>query len=187
MHIAHFCINPTVDLMPTQLRPVAESDIDELTSCWIDLLDEQGRLEERFGASDDAEERWRNDLPSWIRDERRLLHVAVSDEQIAGFVRAHRWTPAPVYVLSEEVFIDELYVRPDYRRRGIGRELLEVVEAWAEERELTRLRLSALHRNESGRRFWKAVGATPFAVEMTKELQTAEKEEAKPTKRRIGF
>lgn len=176
--------------MTAEIRPAEERDIDALTSAWIDLLNEQGELEEQFGPAEDAEERWRNDVRELIRDDECFLQVAIAEGDLAGFVRAHRWVPAPVYAISEEVFIDELYVIPAHRRGGIGRALVGAVEEWAAERGLTGMRLSVLHQNEGGRAFWKSCGAKPFAVEMIKQLPHSDEErerEADAHKRPIGF
>jgi len=54
--------------------------------------------------------------------ERYPLWVAEMENQIAGWLSFHQFVEREAYRASAEV---SLYVHPDYRRRGIGRMLLE--------------------------------------------------------------
>jgi GNAT superfamily N-acetyltransferase len=52
-------------------------------------------------------------------------------------------------------FINAVYVKPDYRRRGIGRELMNRAIAWARDRRCNRVRLRT---SEDGRALYESVG-----------------------------
>ena len=153
------------------LRRARRGDRDGLGALWMALLEEQAALDVRFAPAPDALERWRNDFPAWLHDERRRLVVAAHAGEPVGFVSAERWTSAPVYAASAEVFIDELYVRPAWRRRGLGSRLVQEIEAWADELGAERLRLRVLEANEAGRPFWARHGAKPFATTLTIERE----------------
>jgi ribosomal protein S18 acetylase RimI-like enzyme len=51
-----------------------------------------------------------------------------------------------------------MWVAPDARGAGVGRALLDAVEAWARERGCDRLVLSVTETNETARRFYEARG-----------------------------
>jgi putative acetyltransferase len=59
------------------------------------------------------------------------VFVADMDGQIAGFVR--------VEVEGDNGLVDLIYVHPEYARRGLGRELLEVGCTWAVAKEARKL------------------------------------------------
>lgn len=71
-------------------------------------------------------------------------------DELTGFQRAGRaWVwgaPAVAYVLAEEVdgyaHIEQVSVHPGHSRRGIGRELIDHVAAWAATRGLAGLTLT---------------------------------------------
>ena len=169
------------------LRRARRADRDALGALWMALLEEQAGLDVRFAPAGDALERWRNDFPAWLHDERRRLVVAEQADALVGFVSAERWTSPPIYTASAEVFIDELYVRPEWRRRGLGGRLVQEMGAWAEEVGAERLRLRMLAANEAGRRFWARQGARPFITTLTIEREQAAPTSEKEARARLGF
>jgi aminoglycoside 6'-N-acetyltransferase I len=56
------------------------------------------------------------------------------DEGIAGFVELSRRVYAEGCTSSPVAFLEGWYVRPEYRRQGIGRALVRAAEAWARQK-----------------------------------------------------
>jgi GNAT superfamily N-acetyltransferase len=112
--------------------------------------------------------------------------MAFIDDRPVGFIHGQRWRPIPLYDTVLEVFIGELYVVKEARREGIGRRLLEEMQAWARAEGAVRLRLGVLAANSGAAGFWETCGARPLAVEYTIELKLADS--PSPEKRRpFGF
>jgi GNAT superfamily N-acetyltransferase len=68
------------------------------------------------------------------------------------------------------VWIEDIYVRPDRRRDGIGRAAMEHIAALALERGHVRLEWTALDWNEPALRFYKKLGATQLGDWITHRL-----------------
>ncbi len=66
------------------------------------------------------------------------------------------------FLAQPGMYLEDLFVRPDERRRGHGRDLLRAVARIAIERGCGRFEWSVLHWNEPAIRFYKALGATPL-------------------------
>ncbi|GIV62263.1 GNAT family N-acetyltransferase [Rhodocaloribacter litoris] len=169
-----------------RIRKAERHDADAVARLWLQFLHEQAALDPRFGVAGDALVRWRNDYPQWLRDRHRRLFVGELKGEIIGFVTAQWWSPPPVYAETTEVFVNELYVRPEARGQGAGGRLLAAVKAWAEELGADRLRLAVLAANEAGQAFWQHHDARPFSVTMTMELEK-KASAASRASRRIGF
>lgn len=60
-----------------------------------------------------------------------------------GIVFYYDSVPSPFNITGKNSYITSMYVEPDYRRRGIGAELLERVIACAKKRDVTVMFLSA--------------------------------------------
>lgn len=56
---------------------------------------------------------------------------------------------------TENAYVNAVYVKPAYRRRGIARRLMQQVVAWARERGCTSVRLRA---SDEGRFLYEALG-----------------------------
>jgi GNAT superfamily N-acetyltransferase len=60
------------------------------------------------------------------------------------------------YVFGTKIaYVNAVYVRPEYRRRGIARQLMGLAIAWARERECSGVRLRA---SEEGRFLYERIG-----------------------------
>jgi GNAT superfamily N-acetyltransferase len=59
------------------------------------------------------------------------------------------------------IYLEDLYVRPEFRGRGIGRALLVDLAKLAKERGCGRLEWSVLDWNEPAIGFYKGIGASP--------------------------
>jgi len=70
----------------------------------------------------------------------------------------------PVYSTwrGRSLHLEDLFVRPRFRGRGIGRALLKRVAAVAQERGCTRLFWHVLDWNEPAIEFYQSLGATPL-------------------------
>lgn len=60
------------------------------------------------------------------------------------------------------IYLEDLYVKPKYRGKGVGRELLAFVARLAKERNCGRLEWSVLNWNESAIKFYKSIDAVPM-------------------------
>lgn len=60
------------------------------------------------------------------------------------------------------IYLEDLYVKPDARSRGIGKLMLRAVARMARERGAGRLEWSVLDWNEPALRFYRSLGAVPM-------------------------
>jgi GNAT superfamily N-acetyltransferase len=60
------------------------------------------------------------------------------------------------------LYVEDVYVRPEHRGRGVGRRLFEALAHLAVERGCGRLEWSVLDWNEQARRFYASLGAEPM-------------------------
>jgi GNAT superfamily N-acetyltransferase len=96
-------------------------------------------------------ERVRRQIELCGADESHSSYCATSSTgEILGYVSAH-WLPY-LFMRGPEGYISELFVRAGARGRGIGGQLLKIVEREAKERDSQRLSLINLRGRESYQR-----------------------------------
>lgn len=60
------------------------------------------------------------------------------------------------------IYLEDLFVKPEYRKRGIGKQLLIYLARLAKERDCGRFEWAVLNWNESAISFYESLGAKPM-------------------------
>lgn len=84
--------------------------------------------------------------------------LAESDGRAVGFALFfHNYS---TFLTKPGIYLEDLFVLPEYRRQGFGRVLLTKVAQIAVERNCGRLEWSVLDWNESAQAFYRSMGAS---------------------------
>lgn len=84
--------------------------------------------------------------------------LAESDGQAVGFALFfHNYS---TFLTKPGIYLEDLFVLPEYRRQGIGKAILTKVAQIAVERNCGRLEWSVLDWNESAQAFYRSMGAS---------------------------
>jgi GNAT superfamily N-acetyltransferase len=92
---------------------------------------------------------------------RPYAEVIVAEEggEPAGFALFfHNYS---TFLARPGIYLEDLYVRPEMRGRGVGKALLIRLAQIAEERNCGRLEWAVLNWNEDAIRFYRSLGAAP--------------------------
>lgn len=112
-------------------------------------------------------------LEKVLADDNALLLVAEAKDELAGLalVFAPEAKDIPLLVPRRTAFIDTLVVKETFRRRGIGRQLLEAVEKWSRTRGVDLLELNVWQFNKKARAFYQNTGFETASFRMWKRLE----------------
>ena len=138
-----------------ELDPVQEADVELLVELVGELADyEQRRHEVLIDTAD---------LREALFGPRRLCDalIARAGGQPAGF--AIWYYSFSTFRGRPNLYIEDLYVRPAFRRLGVGQALVARLAGVAGERGCGRLEWSVLAWNEPAIAFYRALGAEPVA------------------------
>ena len=124
---------------------------------------------------------------------RKALHDFLANPALGkAWIFSERVTPAGYIVLAlgysfefhgRDAFVDELYVQPQYRRRGIARQAMQFLEQQAREMGVKALHLEVDHGNIPALELYRGVGyGDHHRYLMTKRLVT---QKAKDDRRRV--
>ncbi|MFB6071840.1 MAG: N-acetyltransferase family protein [Halobacterium sp.] len=67
----------------------------------------------------------------WLGDDDRAIFLAEVDGDLAGYIAGVRNDSPDIYERGAYTHVDGLYVKEDYRRRGVATALFDRIEAWA--------------------------------------------------------
>ena len=85
------------------------------------------------------------------------LIVESADGEAVGY--ALFYTTFSTFECRAGIWLEDVYVKPEHRRDGVGRKVLEHLAAIAQERGMARLEWVALDWNEPALNFYKKLGA----------------------------
>jgi GNAT superfamily N-acetyltransferase len=136
------------------IRPATEADIPLI----LRLIRELAAYEKLTHEVTATEPR----LRSALFGERPAAEVLIGgvDGEPAGF--ALFFPNFSTFLARPGLYLEDVYVRPEHRGKGLGRALLQRVAAIAAERQCGRLEWSVLDWNEPAIGFYRKLGAVPL-------------------------
>lgn len=144
--------------MTVTIRKIQESDYLVLIS-----------LFKEFALFEKLPEKMTNSVEQMLREKEYLTgFVAVNDaDEIVGyatyFFGYYTW-------IGKSLYMDDLYVRPDFRGAGVGTKLIKEVIAFAKAENCKKLRWQVSEWNQPAIDFYKSLGANVDAVESNCDL-----------------
>lgn len=136
-----------------RVRAASEEDVPLILS-FIKELAEYERLSHEVVATEEA-------LREHLFGKHPVAEVVIGEngEDPAGF--ALFFHSFSTFLGRPGIYLEDLYVRPAFRGRGIGRALLVYLARLAKERGCGRLEWSVLDWNEPAIGFYRGIGASP--------------------------
>jgi GNAT superfamily N-acetyltransferase len=136
------------------VRPVRPEDVPALVGLVRELADYERALHEVQLTEQQLHACLFGEAPALFG------HVAVAGEEVVGlalwFLNFSTWRG------THGIYLEDLYVRPEHRGAGLGRELLRTLAAVCVERGYSRLEWSVLDWNTPSIGFYAAAGAVPM-------------------------
>ena len=140
---------------PVHLRDVRVQDAAELSNLWGNLV---RRSDDRDPVCD-----LRTIIERVIDDVDQRIVIAEYDGALAGAVML-RIAPLTPLHLEPVVQIISPQVLPEFRRRGVGRALMESAASFAEEQGVAHVGTASLSRSREANRFMARLGLAPHAT-----------------------
>ena len=137
-----------------QIRPATEDDVPLILSL-IRELAEYERLSHEVVATEDL-------LRESLFGERRGAEVLVACFKGAPAGFALFFHSFSTFLGQPGIYLEDLYVKPEFRGKGIGRALLTHLARLAKERGCGRLEWSVLDWNKRAIKLYKGIGAVPI-------------------------
>lgn len=154
-----------------EIRNLRESDYDMVIELYKELDDFHVQARPDCFVRRDKDEIYPKDAFVHNLSHPGVLQLgAFEHEQLVGVVRASLWEESGMVKGIKTVCLDDIYVLPNYRRRGVATRLFAEVESWAKEKGAVRLDLHTWDFNRNALAMYKAIGMTPQRYVLEKKL-----------------
>jgi GNAT superfamily N-acetyltransferase len=137
----------------TRIRPAERGDVPVILGLIRELAEYERLADVAVGTEEQLSRHLFGDRPA------AEAVVAEIGGEPAGF--ALFFTTFSTFLCRPGIWLEDLFVRPEHRRAGIGRALLEHLAAIAVDRGCGRMEWSALDWNEPALAFYGELGARP--------------------------
>jgi GNAT superfamily N-acetyltransferase len=146
------------------IRPGRREDADEAARLWMQSAQEHTEHDPIYATAPGAERVMRRFLADLTSGSLSFLFVAEDGDRIVGFVSGELREGSPTFLQKSWASVDDVFVQPDHRNLGVGRALLESVEAWAKDRDADGISLQVAAANGRGRKFYEDLGFREISV-----------------------
>lgn len=159
------------------IRLAREADARRIGQLWREMVDYHAQFDQStFRAAENGAELYVRRLLERLGDPQSRLLVAEAEGQVAAYASAM------IADITTEMFqplrcglLADIYVSQPYRRRGLGRALVERLCLWFRDREVTHFEWHVSANNQAALAFWEAIGGQPTILRMRANVPGAGK------------
>jgi GNAT superfamily N-acetyltransferase len=154
-----------------KIRRATEADLETLTDLWMRMMEEHAAFEPRLRLAPAARPAYHCYLQLHCRAPRSLVVLAEEpDGEIRGFCCAYVCQNLTMFLPAELGYVSDLYLAPEARGQGRGREIVGTVVDWFRGQGVSSVQLQVYRANAAGHEFWKTMGFEPYFDRMNLEL-----------------
>ena len=141
-----------------RVRAATPADLPTIVELRLALIREHASNRLYANLRNDAPERARRLFAQQLASGTEQMFVAEERGRIVGVIRCVESVGSPLLEPSRYAYVSSAFVRPDARRRGTLRRLVEAAREWCLERGLTEMRLHSVAGDEASNSAWEALG-----------------------------
>jgi GNAT superfamily N-acetyltransferase len=146
------------------IRPGRRDDAAEAARLWMRSAEEHTAHDRVYETAPGAEKTMRRFLSDVGNSGYSFLFVAAAGDRTVGFISGELRQGSPTFLPRTWASVDDVFVEPAYRSRGMGRALLQSVRDWAQERGADGISLQVAAANARGRKFYEDLGFREVSV-----------------------
>jgi GNAT superfamily N-acetyltransferase len=151
--------------MEISIREWERKDLIEIQAKWLDFCRTAARSDMQLKrGAEDAMSRW---LTGRFKNSSSIGYVATNDQMLAGFLigRVDDWESVPPVIESRRIgMIDAVYVAEEFRRHGIGKQLIHRAIQKMQESNVVAVETIYEAWNEASAQTWHRAGFAPWMV-----------------------
>ena len=141
-----------------EVRHGTDHDLDVIIELRLALLREYGDHPIYGQLRRDAAQRARPFYAAQLRAPDQTILLAEMRGAVVGITRCVDVLASPVLMPTRYCYLSSVYVRPEARRSGVLRALMQSAEHWARGRKLTEMRLHNSSSSADAMATWDAMG-----------------------------
>lgn len=151
------------------VRTASTNDLEGILSLNKSLFDYETKFSSEYNLDWTYSDVGRRYFKSRLEGASSIVAVAVIDKKIVGYVLSFIAT-YPFRAENPIAEIENMFISPEYRGKGIGEKLIGEIKRQAKEKGVKRIKVAALANNDLAIRFYKKCGFKDFEAVLETEV-----------------
>ncbi len=156
--------------MKINIRQVEKEEIKNLGDMWYELASMHENIMEGYELAEDPILSWIQFIEKGTEKEGMVTLVAEKQGEIVGFVSAVLRRRPPFFSKRDIGLILDLFVKEEYRGKGIGTTLVSAAEKWIKNNDVDIAVMTVSPSNKTALNFWEELGYDTYLEKKRKEL-----------------
>ena len=144
--------------MEVTLRPATQNDVDGLLELWKEFMKDPTSSDRPIPTHAENIRRWKEFISTLIDEDPRQIQVAAQDNLLVGYIICMKTDSTPLDMGYKWSYISDIYVRPTYRRQGIGRKLIQAIVEYLKSVGSGHVRLAVWRGNSGAMKLYEELG-----------------------------
>ncbi len=106
---------------------------------------------------------WKKFVTQQIKSKKGLVLIAYHQEKPVGYCLSLIKKNIPIFEIKEYGYISDLYVKNAYRRKGIGKKLIDESKKFFKKQKIKYLELTTNHNNYESIKFYQKYGFKEYS------------------------
>jgi ribosomal protein S18 acetylase RimI-like enzyme len=162
---------PNVTPLDCEVRPATARDVPEIVALWGELAHHHAGLDPAFAPSAHWQDEYRYFVRSLLGRDDALAVVAVRDAHLIGYAVGRLTVLPGFFEERRRGYIHDVVTRPAYRRRGVGRRLVQTLLDWMAGAGVATVELTVAVGNDAAIAFWERMGFSPYMLHYKRDLR----------------
>jgi len=155
-----------------KIRPFRQGDLEQLTEFWRELQSDPVVAGDFCLLSEENVTRWQRYVMKVHEEDEEQILVAEIAGKIVGYVFFLSRAEFPLETRYTWASINELYVHPEHRRKGIATELMKQAFKHLKSMGVTYMRLNVMTENHAAIELYRKLGFRDHSLRMQIDLTT---------------
>ena len=150
------------------IRLATTNDAKRIGELWLEMVNFHQQFDAvLFQASENGAEFYESSVLSRLSDSQTRVLVAEVDGEVVGYVLGMLVNITPeMFAPIRSGFLADISVNAEFRRQGIGRELVERLVLWFQSQNVAYFEWHVSEKNQNAVKFWKSIGGETTMLRM---------------------
>lgn len=105
-----------------------------------------------------------------LKHKNRSIFMVLENKKVIGMILAQSFKPLPISKFQKKGYISNLYILKDYRKKGIGKKLVNYVLKWLKEKKVGHITLEIHVKNAPALKLYRKMGFKDYTMKLSKKI-----------------